>query len=485
MAFSMLVIATGISAGMSTAAMAEEPAATADTFFTNDKGISLDSGYLVFATPYSKPVTETLTLTATQDLTLESTTEYPTPGDRFHITRTGVCPTSFGTVTMRTGDSCTLNIDFTPEMVRYFYGETDFTITANGVTTDFSVGFQAHVQTVVLTGDATFGSVPFGTSVTSQIEFANITDYDFHITDLLVNMSPSYGLSIQATTCGTVIAAHATCTLDLQFQPEHTFDINRQVFARGTIEGKNAISSAIEVSARGDEGPVSLTATPSVDFGTLEPESSATDTITITNTGEIALGLFTDYSWFNDTTGNFTIEGSLPETLEPGSAVDVSVRFTAPADSEGEHLSKLNLVSFTPNFSYADASVALRANVASKDSPVTPTTPETPSETLDPQQPEFPVAPEQPVIPAPPVAPESILPEEETVIVPASTNKGSDPADHAAPGAVPSADSSATQQLASTGAENNLFLLVGLLVVAGSLAIRKAKRAAPHNQLID
>lgn len=449
--FIALVVSLGSSIGVASAASAEEPALTADTLFTNDRDISLDRGSaLKLSTPLGESVTETVTLTATQDLTLQSVSENATPGEPFYVTRDGVCPSYFGTVTMKAGDSCTLTVVFTPSNPSGYFGRSGFVATVNGVKNSFGVNFQGNVETVVLSGVTEFGNVRIGQSSIQQLTLTNVARYDFIPAELLEGLVTSYGFSVADTTCGDVLSAGASCTIDLQFAPIYIFEASSLVYVTGTMGGYSAYSNALGITATSVEGTAELTVTPSLDFGEVAIDSSTTGTIVLSNTGEATLIFNTYDSWFSDFSGAFAFGGELPRVLQPGESAEVPVVFSASSGALGEQLSDLYITGYTQNYASADATVALRALVAEKVDPVDPGDPGNPA---------------SPVKPVPPTGPESTRPEQNEATVPTVSvqNKASAAA--------------ADSKLAVTGANVSLAAMgAALLLSVGVVTLWAARR---------
>ncbi|QIM19528.1 choice-of-anchor D domain-containing protein [Leucobacter coleopterorum] len=451
-----LLVAAAFLLGTASASFAEDQPVTSDSLFSNDRGISLEKDYFEMSTPYGETDTQTITLTATQDLTLRASGEYTTPGDSFYITRAGVCPGYFGTVTMKAGDSCTLTIVFTPSSPASYWGGPSFVATVNGVSTDFGVHLHGNVETVVLSGSTDFGAVRLGESRTEQLALTNVARYDFTPAELLRYLATYAGFSVAHTSCGDVLAAGATCTIDLQFAPVYTFDASSYSYATGNMNGYDVYSNGLRIVGSGSEGNVGLTATPTVDFGSVSESAQASGTIVLTNTGEERLTFNTYNGWFSDYSGAFTIAGDLPAALEPGESAEVQVAFSASLSSIGEHVSDYNLTGYTSNYTAASVTTALHALVTSDAAPVVPPAPTDPPTPTDPDV--KPTVPPQtgPTEKGPITAPPVTEPADETASAAAEA-----PSEGKSPSAVET-------MLATTGTGGSLAATVGVATLFGA-----------------
>lgn len=468
-----LIVAGGASIGVASASYADDGTVTEDSLFSNDRGMSLDKDYFEMSTPFGESETQTITLTATQDLTLRAAGEYSTPGDSFYVTRAGVCPGYFGTVAMKAGDSCTLTIVFTPSTTGSYWGGPSFVATVNGVSHDVGLNIHGNVETVVLSGPTDFGAVRIGESRTEQLTLTNVTRYDFIPTELLNYLAGYYGFSVANTSCVDTLAAGASCTIDLQFAPLYNFDVSSYAYATGTVNGQNAYSNGLSFVGSGSEGTVGLTATPIVDFGSVSEKSQASGTIVFTNTGEERL-TFSDYSgWFSNYSGAFALAGSVPTALESGESAEVPVTFSAEFASVGEQLSDYNITGYTSSYTAVSATVALRALVTADEAVVDPTDPPKP---VDPE-----VKPVNPVNPDPQVDPPADAADPGSPADPADKTPAAEPVV-----AQPEESASPTENksaLATTGAEAPLVglgaaTLLGLAGVVGLWLARRARKVS-------
>jgi hypothetical protein len=97
---------------------------------------------------------------------------------------------------------------------------------------------------------------------------------------------------------------------------------------------------------------VGLVADPAeLDFGVVYIGDSATDTVTVTNTGSIVsiVDILIDLNW----AGAYSVVGqpTLPYPLGPGESMDVMVQYTPPDFSF--HRAELNVVSRCRRFTYS------------------------------------------------------------------------------------------------------------------------------------
>jgi hypothetical protein len=158
----------------------------------------------------SAPQNVTLTNTGAASL---SVTSIATTGD---FSQTNNCGT-----TVAVGASCSISVTFTPTTIN--------TRTGTVVVTDNA---PASPQTVALTGTGTyvtwtpaslsFGTVPVGTSSAPQaITFTNNASSSLNIKSVAITGPDNKDYS-QTNNCGTLLARHSSCTINVTFTPTAT-----------------------------------------------------------------------------------------------------------------------------------------------------------------------------------------------------------------------------------------------------------------------
>jgi Abnormal spindle-like microcephaly-assoc'd, ASPM-SPD-2-Hydin len=269
-------------------------------------------------TSTARPVT--LSNTGTGALTITSISLAGTNPTNF--AQTNNCGTS-----VAAGANCTINVTFTPSATG-----------ARSASLSVADNAAGTPQTVALTGTgvAPAPAVSFSpTSLTFAAQALNTTSAAQSVT--LTNTGAASltisGYSFTGTnaidfsqthTCGTTLAAGASCTISVSFKP--------------TSAGTRTASLAVADNAPGSPQTVALTGTGNGPGATLSPTSlsfglqlrnttSAAKTVTLTNTGNATLTI-SNYSFTGTNPTNFAQTHTCGSTLAPGTSCTIRVTFT-------------------------------------------------------------------------------------------------------------------------------------------------------------
>jgi len=151
--------------------------------------------------------TVTLTNSGTNAVSLESTS---VSGD---FARTGVCPASLGA-----GKSCTLNVTFTPRAAGTRTGKLTFTLSSGPVTVAL-IGTGVSTATGWLTvspPSLAFNGYAVGDNPTQTVDVTNTNGVPAGIRAISVTEPTMF---TQTKSCGTTLAAYASCTVAVTFTP--------------------------------------------------------------------------------------------------------------------------------------------------------------------------------------------------------------------------------------------------------------------------
>ena len=259
------------------------------------------AGQLVGSTSASQLVT--LSNTGTGGLTVGSITA---SGD---FAQTNTCGT---TVVM--GASCTINVTFAPANAG--------TLTGSLTITDNSAGVATSTQTVNLTGTGTAPGVKLSaSSLTFGDENEGTASAGLAVTvtntgtaTLTFTGISAAGDFSESNTCGSSLAAGATCTVTVTFKPTALFS------RTGTLTVTDNASPAIQtVSLSGTGLGVEPSLAPSslVFSGELVGESSSSQVVTLKNVGNTAM-----------TVADLAISGDFSETSTCGASLAVNASCT-------------------------------------------------------------------------------------------------------------------------------------------------------------
>ena len=166
---------------------------------------------LVFSTQLvnAKSPAQTVTLT-NAGAKVVSLTNTSVSGD---FAKTGVCPASLGA-----GNSCTLNLTFTPTAAGTRTGSLTFML-SSGVVTVALTGTGAGTATGWLTFSPTalaFNGYVVGDNPSQDVKVTNTNGVPSGITSMSVSGSTAF---TQTNNCATTLAAYAACTVTVTFTP--------------------------------------------------------------------------------------------------------------------------------------------------------------------------------------------------------------------------------------------------------------------------
>jgi hypothetical protein len=181
----------------------------------------------------------------------------------------------------------------------------------------------------------TFSTQLVGTfSGSKPVTLTNIGSATLTITSITISGANPADFS-ETNTCGSSVAAGASCTINVRFKP--------------TAKGSRTASISIVDNASGSPQTISLTGTgtvvklasPSLNFGSVNVgQTSAAQTITLTNTGAVALSItFIGITGANS--GDFVETNTCGFSLSAGASCSISVTFTPRA--KGRRMAQLSI----------------------------------------------------------------------------------------------------------------------------------------------
>jgi hypothetical protein len=225
------------------------------------------------------------------------------------FTQTNNCGSS-----LAAGASCTVNVSFTPTA----RGSSTATVSVAGnfVGTPVSASLSGTGQAILATASPaslTFAAAPLNTtSVAQTITFTNTGDTTAVITGVAIN-----GDFAQTNTCGTSLAAGASCSINVTFTPTARGSRTGTVTLQGNFTSPAPI---VNLSGMGQASLASLTPA-AFDFGN-EPvnTSSNAQVFTYTNTGDLALTISSvtvapDFSQTNNCPASLVVNTSCTITV--------------------------------------------------------------------------------------------------------------------------------------------------------------------------
>ena len=199
-------VATGSRPGTVTANVGAGPSPSASLTGNGVAAFTVSPTTLAFGNqPVATPSTaQTVTITNNQTGAI-SITGIATTGD---YSRTTTCGAS-----LAAASSCTFSVTFTPTVPGIGTGTLSFTV--GGVDQSVSLSGTGTAQTTVTPTSLTFASVVLNaTSAASAVTVKNNTTVALAVSGVAVT-----GDFAQINTCGTSLAAGATCTFSVTFKP--------------------------------------------------------------------------------------------------------------------------------------------------------------------------------------------------------------------------------------------------------------------------
>jgi len=262
----------------------------------------------------------TLSNIGTATLTITSITlTGANPGD---FSQTNNCGTS-----LAVGANCNINVTFTPAAAGSRSGSLRITDTATGSPQSVSLSGTGAGPAVTLSPiSITFPiTLDFATSATQTLTVRNSGTTTLTIGNIALTGNNASDFAIASKTCGTPLAASASCTVGLTFRPQIA-----AVRSASLTVTDNAPGSPHSVALSGTGtmvgvSPVSLTFA-SQTVGT----TSASQNVTVTNIGPGTLTI-TSISITGTNPTDFTQTNTCGSTLALGTNCTVSVRFTPRA----------------------------------------------------------------------------------------------------------------------------------------------------------
>jgi Abnormal spindle-like microcephaly-assoc'd, ASPM-SPD-2-Hydin len=222
------------------------------------------------------------------------------------------------------GASCTINVTFAPTAIGARSAALYVSDNASNSPQSIVLSGTGTAQVTLSSTSLIFGGVVIGTSKTaSPVTLTN--HLNVALTGITVaSTGPPY---TQVNTCGTTIAAHATCTITVTFSPTTT---GKQT---GTVTITDSAANSPQTITLTGNGQLPVTVTPlTLSFGTVNVgTTTASKTVSITNNQKASLSIdsisFTgahpgDYAQSATTCGS---------SLAAGAKCTVSVTFTPKA----------------------------------------------------------------------------------------------------------------------------------------------------------
>ncbi|MCP5205906.1 MAG: choice-of-anchor D domain-containing protein [Hahellaceae bacterium] len=161
----------------------------------------------------------------------------------------------------------------------------DNTLTSFEVVGDTVVVDPADIAVNV--ASVNFGSMQLGQSETKTVTITNAGDLDLGINAISITGTDSFAFT-ETNSC-TTISAGSTCIIEVTYTASEEGTQNAVLVIESTDTDEPTVSVALSGSGQVELKPEIDVSVTSLDFGTIEAGTSASKTITISNTGGAAL----------------------------------------------------------------------------------------------------------------------------------------------------------------------------------------------------
>jgi hypothetical protein len=307
----------------------------------------------------SAPLTATLTNTGTSSLTISKTAMQ---GSALDFSQSNNCGTS-----VPAGSSCTFTVTFSPTYAVTRTATITISDNAAGSPHKISLSGTGALSVVKINPiNLVFSKQAVGTtSGVKTVKLTNNGTVPLNITSIVASAEFA-----QTNTCGTSVAAGATCVISVTFTPAAIWTRSGYITINDSVPDTPQL---IPVAGMGTGNAVgSLSATSLTFASQTVGSSSSAQTVTLTNTG-------TDILTINSivTSGDYSQTTTCGTTLAAGSNCSVSVTFTPSLDGTRSGFITLNVtdsvilrtVTLNGTGTDSDTTVAITPRTAS----VTPT----------------------------------------------------------------------------------------------------------------
>lgn len=259
--------------------------------------------------------TQTLTVSNTNSVALSITSVTISGSNGGDFADTSSCGTS-----LAAGASCTLTVSFKPTATGTRSGTLSVTENASGAASSTQsvslTGTGVAPVAGVAPGSLTFAGQPVGSTSAAQV----VTLSNTGTAALSISSITASGGFDQTNSCGTSVAAGASCAINVTFAPASAGTLSGSLTVTDNSGGAAASTQTVSLTGTGTAPGVKLSTT-SLSFGNENVGAqSAGQTVTITNNGTATLTLTGitaggDFSQSNTCGGSLTAGGSCTVTV--------------------------------------------------------------------------------------------------------------------------------------------------------------------------
>ena len=217
------------------------------------------------------------------------------------------------------GASCTINVSFAPTTSGNINGTLTIVDNAGGSPQTVTLNGQAGTPIAMVSpGTLNFGSQVLGSISASQnVTLSNTGNFTLTLNSIVVS-----GDFAQNNNCGSALAPNASCVISVTFTPQSSGSASGAVSITDNASGS---PQTVSLSGTGI-APAAVSFSPSsLSFSTPLGTSSASQTVTVTNTGGVALGI-------SGIAANYPFEimtSTCTGNLAGGASCSVNISYTA------------------------------------------------------------------------------------------------------------------------------------------------------------
>ena len=265
---------------------------------------------------------QTLNASATQSVTLTNTGNAAVSISQVNVAGSGFTLNgSAPLVTLSAGQAASFSVTFTPTTAGSATGSASVVSTAANSPLSISLsGVGVQPQISVVPGSVSFGTVTVGQTNSQTITLSNPGSANLNVTQ---SAGPGTGFGLTGLAMPLTLAPGKSTSFTVSFTPTSGTSSSSSLTL---VSNAPNSPTTIPLSGTGLAPVLQLTpSTTSLSFGSQALNASATQSVTLTNTGNAAVSI----SQVNVTGTGFTLNGSAPlVTLSAGQTASFSVTFT-------------------------------------------------------------------------------------------------------------------------------------------------------------
>ena len=243
----------------------------------------------------------------------------------------GTCSTG---LSLAAGASCTASIAFAPTVAGVASGTLTFNHNASPSTSTVALSGSAStpVPVAVLTPPAlTFSQVTGTVSAAQTVRVSNSGSAPLALSGIAITGAQASEFRQIATSCGSAIAAGASCSVDVAFAPAANGSRTASLVVTHNAAGS---PSTVALSGSGNSTPQPVVSVSNnvIDLGAVPLGASATGSVTVTNSGQAPL-VFSALTLAGSAAADYALAGTCAPGLSmpPGQTCTLSVRFAPTA----------------------------------------------------------------------------------------------------------------------------------------------------------